>query len=113
MAGTKTASVTHAMNHSRDSDAAPESTGSLRPAGGQGMNQGVQVLSYLIAGIGIYGFLGWLVDHFLGTGFWLPVGIVAGAALSIYVVIRRFSTEPDLGSGPVPHGTTTKTRGRV
>ena len=36
------------------------------------MNQGMRVLSYLIAGVAFYGFLGWLGDHFLGTGFLLP-----------------------------------------
>ena len=55
-----------------------------------GMNLGMRVLSYLISGVAFYGFLGWLGDHFLGTGFLLPVGIVAGAALGCYVVIRRF-----------------------
>jgi F0F1-type ATP synthase assembly protein I len=82
-------------------------------AGSQGMNQGLQVLSYLVAGIGAYGFLGWLGDHFLGTGFLLPLGIVVGAALGIYVVIKRFTAEPDPGTGAEPDGTTTTTRGRV
>ena len=54
------------------------------------MNQGMQVLSYLISGVLCYGLLGWLGDHLLGTGFLLPVGIVAGAGLGIYVIIRRF-----------------------
>jgi ATP synthase protein I len=54
------------------------------------MNQGMQVLSYLISGVLCYGALGWLGDHLLGTGFLLPVGIVAGAGLGIYVIIRRF-----------------------
>ena len=81
--------------------------------GSQGMNQGLQVLSYLIAGIGVYGFLGWLGDHFLGTGFLLPLGIVVGAALGIYVVIKRFSAEPGPSTGPEPDRTTTRTRGRV
>ena len=79
--------------------------------GSQGMHQGLQVLSYLIAGIGVYGLLGWLGDHVLGTGFLLPLGIVVGAALGIYVVIKRFTAEPGPGTGGKPDGTTT--RGRV
>ena len=79
--------------------------------GSQGMNQGLQVLSYLIAGIGVYGLLGWVGDHFLGTGFLLPLGIIVGAALAIYVVIKRFTAEPDSGAGGKLDGTTT--RGRV
>ena len=55
-----------------------------------GMDIGMRVLSYLIAGVAFYGFLGWVGDRFLGTGFLLPIGIIAGAALGCYVIIRRF-----------------------
>ena len=57
-----------------------------------GMDIGMRVLSYLIAGVAFYGFLGWVGDRFLGTGFLLPIGIVAGAALGCYVIIRRFGS---------------------
>jgi ATP synthase protein I len=33
-------------------------------------------------------------DHFLGTRFLLPIGIVLGAALGVFVIIRRFGTVP-------------------
>jgi F0F1-type ATP synthase assembly protein I len=59
------------------------------------MSQGLQVLSYLIAGVVVYGFLGWLGDHYLGTTFLLPIGIVLGAAGGIYLIIRRFGQLPD------------------
>jgi len=55
-----------------------------------GMNQGIRVLSYLIGGVVLYGFLGWVGDRYLHTTFLLPFGIVGGAALAIYVIIRRF-----------------------
>lgn len=55
-----------------------------------GMDQGMRVLSYLLAGVALYGGLGWLADHLLGTGFLLPVGIVLGAAAAVYTIIRRF-----------------------
>ena len=48
-----------------------------RSAKSAGMNTGMRVLSYLIAGVALYGVLGWLGDHLLGTGFLLPIGIVA------------------------------------
>ena len=107
MRASTTASVSTAMDQPPRHDEPSGSTGSA------GMNQGLQVLSYLIAGIAVYGFLGWLGDHFLGTGFLLPVGIVVGAALGIYVVIKRFTAEPAPGTGVQPDGTTTTTRGRV
>lgn len=55
---------------------------------------GLRVLSYLIAGPALYGGLGWLGDHFLHTAFLLPVGIVVGMALSVILVIRRFGQVP-------------------
>jgi F0F1-type ATP synthase assembly protein I len=55
-----------------------------------GLNQGMRVLSYLIGGVVLYGLLGWVGDRYLHTTFLLPVGIVVGAALAIYVIIRRF-----------------------
>jgi ATP synthase protein I len=64
-----------------------------------GMNLGMRVLSYLISGVAFYGFLGWLGDHFLGTGFLLPIGIVAGAALGCYMIIRRFGRVDDESAG--------------
>jgi F0F1-type ATP synthase assembly protein I len=91
----------------------PHRDDSSTPAGSQGMNQGLQVLSYLIAGVVLYGFLGWLADHVLGTGFWLPVGIVLGAGLGIYVVIRRYTAELPGSTGADPGETTrTRTKGR-
>ena len=37
-------------------------------------------LAYAICLPALYGGLGWLADHRLGTAFWLPLGIVLGAA---------------------------------
>lgn len=55
-----------------------------------GMDQGIRALSYLIGGVLVYGFAGWLGDHFLGTGFLLPIGIVLGAGLGVFVIVKRF-----------------------
>jgi ATP synthase protein I len=60
-----------------------------------GMDLGLRVLSYLISGVAIYGLLGWLGDHYLGTRFLLPIGIVVGAAFGVYVIIRRFGRIDD------------------
>lgn len=53
--------------------------------------QGMRVLSYLIAGPLAYGAIGWALDTFLlHTGFLLPIGIVVGMALSVFLIMRRF-----------------------
>jgi F0F1-type ATP synthase assembly protein I len=51
-------------------------------------------------GVLVYGLLGWVGDHYLGTRFLLPVGIIAGAALGVFIIIRRFGrVEDDAGTG--------------
>jgi F0F1-type ATP synthase assembly protein I len=70
----------------------PKSRGGERS---EGMDLGLRVLSYLISGVLVYGLLGWLGDHYLGTKFLLPIGIVGGAAFGAYVIIRRFGRIDD------------------
>jgi ATP synthase protein I len=90
---TITASVCHAMKEQ------PKATfDQPRSQGGEeasGMDLGLRVLSYLISGVLVYGLLGWLGDHYLGTKFLLPIGIVAGAAFGAYVIIRRYGRIDD------------------
>jgi F0F1-type ATP synthase assembly protein I len=40
-----------------------------------------------------YGALGWLVDRLAHTNFLLPVGLVFGIAVSLYMIIKRFGQE--------------------
>jgi F0F1-type ATP synthase assembly protein I len=50
------------------------------------------VVSYLISGPAVFGAVGWVLDRWLHTGFLLPVGILAGMALSLYLVWFRYGT---------------------
>lgn len=77
-------------------DAAHLQPGMKYGTGKQGMEQGIRVLSYLIAGLVFYGGLGWLADQWLATSFLLPIGIVVGLGLGVYAVIAKFGrvTEP-------------------
>jgi F0F1-type ATP synthase assembly protein I len=52
--------------------------------------QGITVLSILLAGLGLYGGLGWLLDSWLATKFLLPVGLVLGLVLSVYLIAKKF-----------------------
>ncbi|HLT59956.1 MAG TPA: hypothetical protein VK020_02130 [Microlunatus sp.] len=60
-----------------------------------GMDQGLRVLSYLIAGMLCYGGLGWIGDQLLQTRFLMPIGIILGMAGAIYLIIRRYGGTPD------------------
>jgi F0F1-type ATP synthase assembly protein I len=92
------------MSQSRE----PETPTPAGGAGTAGMNQGMRVLSYLIAGIGLYGAAGWAGDHWLGTAFLLPVGLVVGAGLAMYMVIKRFGAEA-MAADPAPEAPANKT----
>jgi ATP synthase protein I len=90
---TITASVCHAMKEQpKAAFDQPRSQGGEESSG---MDLGLRVLSYLISGVLVYGVLGWLGDHYLGTKFLLPIGIVAGAAFGAYVIIRRYGRIDD------------------
>jgi len=53
-------------------------------------DQGFVAISYLIAGIVVWGFIGWLVDRWLDTGgVATGIGAVVGAAGGVYLIARR------------------------
>ena len=66
--------------------------GSTPPESPVGEAAAWTVLSYLITGPLLYGGLGWLLDTWLDTGFFVVVGIVGGMALSLYLVYVRYGT---------------------
>ncbi|HEX5770799.1 MAG TPA: hypothetical protein VGD51_18575 [Nocardioidaceae bacterium] len=45
--------------------------------------------------MGMYGFLGWLADRWLGTSFLVVVGILGGAGLGLYMTFNRFNRGQD------------------
>jgi len=52
-------------------------------------------VGYLVSGVFLYGFGGWLADRWLGTSFLVVIGILFGAVLGIYATIKRFNALPD------------------
>jgi hypothetical protein len=51
------------------------------------------VVSYLISGPVTFGGVGWALDSWLNTGVFIPVGILAGMTVSLYLVWFRYGTE--------------------
>jgi len=49
---------------------------------------------YIVAGVLVYGALGWLADRWLGTSFLVAIGILLGAVLGIYMTVARFDALP-------------------
>ena len=50
------------------------------------------VIAYLITGPAVFGGLGLLLDRWLGTGFFIVLGLLGGMALSLYVIWLRYGT---------------------
>ncbi|MFZ1410783.1 MAG: hypothetical protein WAS07_04965 [Micropruina sp.] len=59
-----------------------------------GADQGMRIISYLVAGLLVYGGIGWLLDYFFRTTFVFPLGIIVGAAAGVYMVIMRYGRLP-------------------
>lgn len=57
--------------------------------GGSG-NAGYTIFGYLISGMAFYGGLGWLISHWTGYSLIFPIGMLAGLAVSIGLVIHRY-----------------------
>jgi len=55
-----------------------------------GSGAGYVALSYLVGGMVVWGGIGWLVDHWLGTkGIGLGIGSIVGGAAGVYLLVRR------------------------
>lgn len=51
------------------------------------------VLAYLITGPVAVGGLGWVLDAWWGTEFLVPVGLIGGMTLSLYIVWLRYGAQ--------------------
>jgi ATP synthase protein I len=59
-----------------------------RPSAGAGT--GSEIISYLIAGMLVYGGIGWLVGRAVHIGLLFPVGLAVGLAIALWWVIYRY-----------------------
>lgn len=60
-----------------------------------GADLGWTALSYLIGGMAVWGFIGWLVDRAVHTsGVITGIGVVIGCVGGIYLIIKRIGTPP-------------------
>ncbi len=55
-----------------------------------GVDAGMRVLAILLSGIVFYGAVGWALDRWLDTVLWMPIGLILGMVLGIYLVIKKF-----------------------
>ena len=67
-----------------------------QPPSGEEPSQGDpwHAFGYLVSGVALYGFLGWLADRWLGTSFLVVLGILLGAGFGLYMTFARFNRTP-------------------
>jgi F0F1-type ATP synthase assembly protein I len=61
-----------------------------QPGGSPGAGAGWAVLGTLIAGMVVWGGIGWLLDRWLSTRAFLPIGVIVGVAGAIYVIAVKY-----------------------
>ncbi len=69
-------------------------TGTGQPAPDQPpqhAGEGWRVFSSMIAGMVIYGGIGWLIGHWTGISVLFPLGMLFGIVLSLLMIIFKFS----------------------
>jgi ATP synthase protein I len=72
--------ISRPMAHRRD-----------RGSGWQGMGTGWAITSTLIAGMLVWGLIGYLVDRLTGANrIFTGIGIIVGGALGVYLVYARY-----------------------
>lgn len=76
----------------------PRPVGPRPPEDDRGGDDPWAAFGYLVAGVGVYGFLGWALGRWLSAPYLAPLGIVVGAAFGIYLVFARFAR-----AAPPPH----------
>ena len=60
-----------------------------------GMATGITISTTLLAALFVWGGVGWLVDHFAGTGkVFTAIGILLGAGLGVYLIYIKYGKEP-------------------
>ena len=72
----------------------------VNPArGGGGADTGWAIIGTMLSGMAVWGGAGWLLDRWLDIKVLLPVGIILGMAVSIYMVVVRFGAAPPPSEG--------------
>ena len=62
------------------------------------MSASLTSLAYLVAGVLFYGLIGWLLSLWLGQAWLVPVGVLTGLGLGMYMVFARYryhEAQPD------------------
>lgn len=81
---------------------------------GQGGGDPWAAFGYLVAGVGLYGLLGWGLSRWLNAPYLIPLGILVGAGFGLYLVFHEYlrtvsadQAPPDSSSQAAPDSEST------
>src|SRR4051812_50010419 len=83
------------------------------PRQGSGAETGYAVIGTMISGMAVWGGAGWLLDRWLDTRVFAPVGIILGMAVGLYPVVARDRAPPPPSGGGRATGSPGGGRGRA
>lgn len=63
------------------------------PEGALEESRAWNVVAYLMSGVLGFGLPGWLLDQWLGTGYWTLVGLLGGMAAALTLIWFRYGTD--------------------
>src|SRR4051794_41597737 len=67
--------------------------------GGSGADTGWAIIGTMLSGMAVWGGAGWLLDLWLDIKVFVPVGIILGMAVSLYMGVVKYG-----GGPPAPQG---------
>ena len=53
------------------------------------------IVAYLLSGMLLWGGAGWLLDRWLDVRVFLPIGLLFGTGVALYIVYVRYGRAPD------------------
>lgn len=61
-----------------------------------GMSTGVTISAYLLSALIVWGGIGWLIDHLVGTGkVFTAIGMIVGGAAGTYLIYLKYGKSDD------------------
>ena len=80
--------------------------------GGSGADTGWAVIGTMLSGMAVWGGAGWLLDRWLDTKVFVPVGIILGMAVAIYLVVVKYGAAPSPSPGQRTRSTPVRRQSR-
>jgi len=85
-----------ASTESQRTQRAELAEGAERAARGRGLNAGLSIMSYPVAGMIAYGLIGWLIGRAVHVSLLGPIGMLAGLGIALGYVIYRYGRQGSL-----------------